>query len=108
MLCNAMQTCVEPHTLHSVYVHSFYRMLREFVKCWVTYRDPIDLMDRPSYMETWTLVYVYIKYRTNNKWTYVLMEHLIVDLKTIFALASNIVDLNAYELHSWNGFIDES
>jgi hypothetical protein len=37
----------------------------------------------------------------NNKWTYDLMDHLIVALKTIITLASMtyIVDVDAYELH---------
>ena len=38
---------------------------------------------------------------TNNEWTYNFMEHLIIDLETIVALASvtYIVDLDAHELH---------
>ena len=50
---------------------------------------------------------------TNNKWNYYRIDHLMKDLKTIFALASMtyIVDLDAYELHPRdekvsNNFID--
>jgi hypothetical protein len=43
---------------------------------------------------------------TNNKWTYNLTEHLIIDLGTIIALASMIyiINLDAYELHWGNKF----
>ena len=51
---------------------------------------------------------------TNNKWTYDLTDHLIVDLETIIALAfmTYIINLNAYELHPedekiFNVFINE-
>jgi hypothetical protein len=38
---------------------------------------------------------------TTDKWTYDLMNHLMIDLETIIALSSMtyIIDLNAYELH---------
>jgi hypothetical protein len=38
---------------------------------------------------------------TNNKWTYNLIDQLIIDLEIIIALAfmKNIVDLDGYELH---------
>ena len=38
---------------------------------------------------------------TNNKWTYNLTSHLMLDLETIIALASMtyIIDLDGYELH---------
>ena len=51
--------------------------------------------------QAWKLVYVGNKKGTNNKWTYDLTNHLMVDLETIIALASMtyIVDLDAYELH---------
>jgi hypothetical protein len=73
-------------------------MCRNFGNCWVEYRDPIDLMDRPSNMEIGSCWYLK---ETNNKWTYNLTNHLMVDLETIVALASMtyIVDLDAYELH---------
>ena len=47
------------------------------------------------------MVYVGIKKGTNNKCTYDLIDHLMVDLETIIALASMtyIVDLDASELH---------
>ena len=60
--------------------------------------DLIGLMDRPSNIEIGLCWY---KKRTNNKWTYNLPYHLMVDLKTIIALASMtyILDVYAYELH---------
>ena len=38
---------------------------------------------------------------TNNKWTYNLLDHLMVNLQTIILLASMtyIIDLDAYESH---------
>ena len=61
-------------------------------------RDPIDLMDHPSNMEIGLCWY---KKETNNKWTYDLMDHLMVDLETIIAstFITCIVNLGAYELH---------
>ena len=51
---------------------------------------------------------------TNNKWTYDLTDHLMVDLKKIITLAcmTHIVDVDAYELHlrdekMFNKFINE-
>jgi hypothetical protein len=39
--------------------------------------------------------------RTNNKWTYNLMDHLMLYLEKTIALAfmTYIIDLNAYEVH---------
>ena len=73
-------------------------MCRKFGNHWVEYRDPIDLMDWSSSMEIGVCWY---QEGTKNKWTYDLTYHLMVDLKTIMALASMIymVDLDAYELH---------
>ena len=75
------------------------------------YRDPINLMDHPSNME---IDLCWYQKRTNNKWTYDLMDYLMVDLLTIISLASMtyIVDLDAYELHPrneivFNNFINE-
>ena len=45
---------------------------------WVEYRDPINLMDLSSNMEI-GLICWYEK-GTNNKWTYNLIDHLMVDL----------------------------
>ena len=61
-------------------------------------RDSIDLMDHSSNMEIDS--YWYQK-GTNNKCTYDLTDHLMVDLQTIITLASitYIVDLDTYELY---------
>ena len=76
------------------------------------YRDPIDLMVRPSNMESG--LYWYQK-RTNNKLTYNLTDHLMVDLETIIGLGvmTYFANLDAYELHPgnenfFNDFINES
>ena len=41
---------------------------------------------------------------TNNKWTYDMMDHLMVGLETINALAfwTYVIGLDAYELHPWD------
>ena len=51
---------------------------------------------------------------TKNKWTYELTNHLVVDLKTIIALApmTYVIDLDGYELQLgdktfFNNFINE-
>ena len=51
---------------------------------------------------------------TNNKWTYNLTDHLMVDLETMIVLASliYIANLDAYELHPgnekiFNDFVNE-
>ena len=70
----------------------------------VEYRDSlenlviIDLMDSPSNMK---IDLCWYKRGTNNKWTYNLTDHLMIDLETISALASMtcVIDLDAYELH---------
>jgi len=60
--------------------------------------DPIDLINRPSNMESGLCWY---KKGTNNKWTYDLINNLMVDLETIITLAfmTYILDLDAYEFH---------
>jgi phage pi2 protein 07 len=62
------------------------------------YMDPLDLMDCLSSTEIGLCWY---PKETNAKWTYNLMNHLMIDLETRIALASMtyVVDLNAYELH---------
>ena len=57
----------------------------------------------------------WFKKETNNKWTFDLMDHLMLNLKSIIALIflTYIVDLYAYELHmgdekDFNEFIIES
>ena len=59
-------------------------MLGGFIGCVVIvgYRNPIDSMDYPSNMEIGLRWY---QKGTNNKWTYNLTNHLMVDLETIFA-----------------------
>ena len=87
-------------------------MRRKFGNRWVEYRDPIDLMDRPSNVEIGLCWY---QKGANNKWTYDLIDHLMVDLETIIALATMtyIGESNVYELHPgdekvFNDFADES
>ena len=50
--------------------------------------------------QTWRLVYVGIKKESTNKWTYDVMNHLMIYLETIIAstFMTYIVDLDAYEL----------
>ena len=77
-------------------------MHRKFGNCWVEYKDPIDLMYHSSNMEIGICWY---QKETNNKWTYNLTDHLMVDLDTIIAIAFmkyNVLDLDAYELHPGN------
>ena len=69
-------------------------------------------MDRPSNVEIGLCWY---QKNANNKWTYDLTNHLMVDLKTINALATmtNIGESNVYGLHPGdekvvNNFADES
>ena len=73
--------------------------------------DPIGLIDHPSNME---IDLCWCQKGTNNKWPYDLMDHLMLHLQTIIALASMIyiVDLDAYELKQrdekvFNNFINE-
>ena len=47
----------------------------KLVDLWMKYRDPIDLLDRPSNMEIGLFGY---QKGTNNKWTYNLTDHLMV------------------------------
>jgi hypothetical protein len=68
-------------------------------------------MDCPSNMEIGSCWY---KKETDNKWTYNLTDHLMLDFETIIALASMIYITNsdAYELHPedgkvFNDFINE-
>ena len=60
-------------------------MLTNFGNSCVKYSNPIDLMDRQPNTEIGSCWY---QQGTNNKWTYDLTNHLIVDLETIIALAS--------------------
>ena len=64
--------------------------------------------------QTWRLVYVGQKKVTNDKWTYDLTDHLMVDLETIIVLASTtyIIDLDDNKLDAegektFNNFINE-
>ena len=86
-------------------------MRRKFGNHWVEYRDPIDLMDCPSNMEIGLSWY---QKGTNNKWTYDIIDHLMIDLEAMIASTSMIyiVDLYAYELHpedekAFNAFLNE-
>ena len=58
------------------------------------YKDPIDMMDHPSNMEIGLCWY---QKGTNNKWTFDLIGHSMVDLETIIALAfmTFIIDFDA-------------
>ena len=87
-------------------------MRRRFGNRWMEYRDPIDLMDRPSNVEIGLCWY---QKGANKKWTYDLIDHLMVELEKIIALAiiTNIGESNVYELHKgdenvFNDFADES
>ena len=66
-------------------------MLRNLGNSCVKYSNPIDLMDRQSNME---IDLCWYRQGTNNKWTYNLTNHLIVDLKTKIALASMTYTIN--------------
>ena len=72
-------------------------MSRNLVIEWVEHRNPIDLMDCTSNMEIGLHWY---KKGINNKWTRDLTNHLMIDLKTIIAIASMpyIIDFDSYEL----------
>lgn len=52
---------------------------------WVEYREFIDLMARPLYLEMGLCWY---QYSNESKWTYVLIDHIKVNLDAIIALAS--------------------
>ena len=89
----------------------FVRCAEILINCRVEYRDPTDLMDRPSNME---IGLSWFQKGTNNKWTYNLMDHLMADLETKIAITfmTYIVDLDANELHpgdkkGFNNFINE-
>ena len=67
------------------------------------YRDSFDLMDCPSNMKI-GLCWHNFFLKNNNKWTFNITDHLMVDLKIVIALASITcsVDSVAYELHPRN------
>ena len=52
---------------------------------WIEYRQPIDLLDRPSNMEIGLCWY---QNKNGSMWTYDLTDHLMVELETIIALAT--------------------
>ena len=60
-------------------------MRRKFGNHWMDYRDPIDLMDRSSNVKIGLCWY---QKGANNKWTYDLTDHLMLDLEIIIALAT--------------------
>ena len=72
-------------------------MHRKIGNCWVEYNDPIDLMDCASNMEIGLCWY---QKEPTIKWTYNVMDHLMIYLETIIASSfmTYIVDLDAYEL----------
>ena len=87
-------------------------MRKKFGNHWVEFTDPLDLIYRPSNVEIGSCWY---QERVNNKWTYDFTDQLMVDLKTIIALAimTYIGESNVYELHlgdekHFNDFADES
>ena len=87
-------------------------MWRKFGDCWVEYRYPMVLMDRPPNMEIGLCRY---QKGANNKWTNDFTDHFMVDLETIIALATMTYNgaSNVYELHpgdekKFNDFADES
>ena len=71
-------------------------MHRKFDNCWVDCRDPIGLMDCPSNVQIGLCWY---QRGTNNRHTYDYIDHLMVDLEIIIALASTIyiANLDGYE-----------
>ena len=73
-------------------------MHRKFGNCWLEYRDPVESMDPPSNMKIGLCWY---QMGTDNKLTYEVISHLMIDLETIIALASiiYIANLNACILH---------
>ena len=87
-------------------------MRRKFGTCWVEYTYPIDFMDHSLIMK---IALCWYQKRTNTKWTYDLMDHLMVDffLKNIaLDVMTYLVVLDAYELQLedvkvFNDLIDE-
>ena len=75
------KTCHRPKTLAPIkgwFVGRVSRMHIKFGNYRVDYKNPIDWMDRPSNMEIGLCWY---QNETNNKWTCVLTNLLIVDIK---------------------------
>ena len=66
-------------------------MRRKFANRWVEYREPVDLLDRPSHMEIGSCWY---QKDHGSLWTYDLIDHIMVDLETITTLAT----ITLYEL----------
>jgi hypothetical protein len=77
------------------FVERVFRMHNFFGNRWVEYKDQIDLMDCLSNMKIGLCWYFF---KNQHEWTYDLMDHLIVNLEIIIALASMTykVDLDAY------------
>ena len=65
---------------------------------WIEYRQQIDLLDWPSNMDIALCIY---HHKNGSIWTYDTINHLIVDFKTIIALATTtyVVETNLYDLH---------
>ena len=60
-------------------------MCRKFANEWVEYREPTNLLDRPSHMEIGLYWY---QNDHESLWTYDLTNHIMVDLETLIALAT--------------------
>ena len=73
-------------------------MRREIDNRCIEYRQPIDFSERPSNME---IGYRWYQNKNKSMWTYDVMDHLLMELETIIALATMtyIVEANSYELH---------
>ena len=74
------------------YLGKVHKMRRKIANKWVKYREPIDLLDRPSHMEIGLCWY---QNDHGSLWTYDLTNHIMVDLETIIALTTItfVVDL---------------
>jgi hypothetical protein len=73
-------------------------MRRKIGSRWIDYRQPIDLLDQPSNMEI--RLYWY-QNETRSMWTYDFMNHLMVELETIIALAI-MISIMETNLHEWD------
>ena len=75
-----------------------YKMRRKITNCWVEYRDPIGLLDRPNNVEVGLSWY---QKSAGLKWSYDFTYHIMVELDTVIALANLMYDVETYtyELH---------
>ena len=62
-----------------------HRMRRKIFNCWVEYKDLIDLLDRPNNVDVGLCWY---QKSARLKWSYDLIDHIMVELDTVIALAN--------------------